>query len=46
MSTNKKQHNWAKEQPHLATTGKITTRKFAEKNPKKVEWVKVKNSNK
>jgi hypothetical protein len=41
-----KNHNWRKEQPHLATTGKITTRKFAENNPKKVEWVRVKRTRK
>ena len=35
-------HNWKKEQPHYATTGKITTKKFAKNNPQKVEWVKVK----
>ena len=46
MNKNKRQHNWAKEQPHIATTGRITTRKFAEKNPKKVEWVKIKKSKK
>ncbi|MCX6752152.1 MAG: hypothetical protein NTZ87_01485 [Candidatus Nomurabacteria bacterium] len=40
MST--KKHNWNKEQPHSATTGRITSRKYADKNPKKVEWVKVK----
>lgn len=38
----KKQHNWNKEQPHHAVTGKITKRKFAENNPSKVEWVKIK----
>ncbi len=35
-------HNWAKEQPHHATTGKITTRKYAQKHPSKVEWVRSK----
>jgi len=38
-----KKHNWTKEQPHHVKTGEITTKKFAEKNPNKVEWVKVKN---
>lgn len=40
----KKYHNWAKEQPHSAKTGKITTRKYAENNPNKVEWVKTKKA--
>jgi hypothetical protein len=40
--TQKKNHDWNKEQPHHAKTGKITTKKFAENNPNKVEWVKVK----
>lgn len=40
----KENHNWKKEQPHDASDGKITTRKFAEKNPDKVEWVKVKKN--
>lgn len=38
----KKSHNWAKEQPHHAVTGKITTKKYADTYPKKVEWVKNK----
>jgi len=38
----KKNHDWNKEQPHHAETGKITTRKYAEKHPEKVEWVKEK----
>lgn len=37
-----KKHDWKKEQPHHAKTGRITTKKFADKNPNKVEWVKVK----
>lgn len=37
-----KTRDWKKAQPHHATTGKITTRKFAENNPNKVEWVTVK----
>ena len=36
-------HDWTKEQPHHATTGKFTTRAFAEKHPEKVEWVRNKN---
>jgi hypothetical protein len=42
MKENKKQHNWKTAQPHLATTGRIVTRKFADKNPNKVEWVRSK----
>ena len=41
-----KKHNWNKEQPHRADNGRITTRKFAEKNPRKVEWVKEKKLSK
>lgn len=41
MASNKK-HNWAKEKPHHVSNGKITTRKYAEKHPNKVEWVKDK----
>lgn len=37
-----KKHDWKKEQPHQASSGKITTKKYAEKHPEKVEWVKVK----
>lgn len=37
-----KKHNWTKEQPHQVSTGKITTEKYAESKPDKVEWVKVK----
>lgn len=43
---NNKSHNWKKEQPHHVVNGKITTKKFAENNPQKVEWVKVKNTKK
>ena len=38
-----KKHNWAKEQPHDAKTGEITSRDYAVKHPSKVEWVKVKH---
>lgn len=37
-----KKHDWAKEQPHHVETGKITTKKYAEEHPNKVEWVKEK----
>ncbi|MEI8339489.1 MAG: hypothetical protein WCF94_02380 [bacterium] len=36
-------HNWSKEKPHSAKTGRITTEDYAQKNPNKVEWVKDKN---
>jgi hypothetical protein len=38
--------DWAKAQPHRADNGKIASRKFAENNPNKVEWVKGKNDKK
>ncbi len=38
----KKGHNWAKEKPHHVDTGKITTKKYANSHPGKVEWVKDK----
>ena len=41
-----KKHDWGKEQPHHVVTGKITTRKYADANPDKVEWVKSKPSKK
>ena len=37
-----KHRDWNKAQPHHVKTGEITTRKFAEKNPNKVEWVRIK----
>lgn len=42
MAAQPREHDWSKEKPHHATTGKITTRRYAENNPKKVEWVKDK----
>ena len=39
---NKNSHNWAKVKPHHANSGRITTRRYAEKHPSKVEWVKDK----
>ncbi|MCX6717536.1 MAG: hypothetical protein NTU76_02580 [Candidatus Taylorbacteria bacterium] len=44
MSKDKREHNWKKEQPLLATTGEITTRRFAENHSNKVEWVRVKKN--
>lgn len=37
-----KPHNWNKEQPHSAKTGRIVTEKYARANPAKVTWVKGK----
>jgi hypothetical protein len=37
-----KNRDWNKEQPHHVDTGRITTEKYADKNPGKVEWVKNK----
>lgn len=42
----KGKHNWATEQPHQASTGKLTSRKYAESHPNKVEWVRVKKTKK
>ena len=42
MSQDKRHHDWSKEQPHHAETGEITSRKYADNHPDKVEWVKVK----
>ena len=46
MGKDAKHHNWAKYQPHQVDTGKITTRKYAENHPNKVEWVAAKNGKK
>lgn len=46
MLKKKDNHNWTKEKPHRADNGQITTRKYAEKNPRKVEWVKDKKNKK
>lgn len=40
----KKKRDWTKAQPHHADTGEITTRKFADAHPDKVEWVTVKKA--
>lgn len=37
-----KPHDWNKEQPHDARTGRIVTEEKARRNPDKVEWVKEK----
>jgi hypothetical protein len=44
MPKDTKPHNWNKEQPHDAKSGRITTEKFARANPDKVEWVKEKKT--
>ena len=41
-----KQRDWKKAQPHDAGTGKFVTRKKAENNPQKVEWVTAKKDKK
>ena len=35
-----KKHDWNKEQPHHAKTGKFVKEDYAKKNPDKVVWVK------
>lgn len=42
MAKDAKPHNWNKEQPHDAKTGRFTTERVARNNPDKVEWVKNK----
>jgi len=37
-----RKHDWNKEQPHQVDTGRITTEKYADRHPDKVEWVKNK----
>lgn len=37
-----KKHDWNKEKPHHVDNGRIVSRKYAEKYPGKVEWVKDK----
>jgi hypothetical protein len=37
-----KKHNWKKEQPHDASTGRFVTKKKAQDEPNRVEWVKNK----
>jgi len=37
---------WAKAQPHDAKSGRITTKRYAEKHPEKVEWISNKNKKK
>ncbi len=42
MAEDNKKHDWKKEQPHDAKTGKIRDENYARKHPEKVEWVKNK----
>lgn len=42
MPKNTKHPSWKKAQPHSANTGRIVTKKYAEANPAKVEWVTAK----
>lgn len=42
MAKDDKKHDWNKEQPHDAKTGRIVPNDKAVKNPDKVTWVKVK----
>ncbi|HEV7505867.1 MAG TPA: hypothetical protein VGS07_13240 [Thermoanaerobaculia bacterium] len=35
--------DWTQAQPHDPDTGLIVTRKYAEKHPEKVTWVRGKN---
>ncbi len=42
MARKQKPPDWNKAQPHHVVTGKITTRKFADAHPEKVEWVRGK----
>ncbi len=46
MGKDVRHHNWNKYQPHQVDTGKITTRRYAENNPSKVEWVAAKKPTK
>ena len=46
MAKKPPQRDWSKAQPHDAKSGEITTRKYAEKHPEKVEWVTVKKPRK
>lgn len=41
-----KNHDWNKEQPHDADTGRFRKDDYARKNPDKVEWVKEKKGGK
>ena len=40
MARDNKPHDWNKEQPHHANTGRITKEDYARRYPDKVVWVK------
>jgi hypothetical protein len=40
MPKDNKRHDWNKEQPHDAGTGRFRTEKYARDHPDKVVWVK------
>jgi hypothetical protein len=42
MERDNKPHDWNKEQPHHADTGRITREDYARRYPDKVVWVKEK----
>lgn len=42
MAKDNKKHDWNKEQPHDAKTGRFVPENKARNNPDKVEWVKDK----
>ena len=42
MARDNKPHDWNKEQPHHADTGRITKEDYARRYPDKVVWVKEK----
>ena len=42
MPKDNKPHDWNKEQPHHADTGRITKEDYARRYPDKVVWVKEK----
>lgn len=46
MTKDTKPHDWNKEQPHHADTGRITSERYARNNPEKVTWVKEKKGKK
>lgn len=44
MTKDNRKHDWSKEQPHDAKTGRIVSENRARNNPDKVEWVKEKKN--
>jgi hypothetical protein len=43
MAKDTKPHDWNKEQPHHAGTGRFVKEDYARNNPNKVTWVKENN---